>query len=467
MWGIQLISKGEIPLSRQIFLAFQSQILSGYLKEGQNLPSTRALAKDLGVSRNTVCEAYDMLWTEGYIVTKAGAPTRVAGGIRMEPKSLTNIKKPIAEPVRYRWDFKTGRPDLTAFPRAAWAQAVRGAAESLKDDDLAYGSPKGHAPLCEEIAQWLYRNRGMAVDPEDLFITSGSTQALHLLIGLLHREGLPFAVEDPSHPGIRTILCDRGFSAISMLADENGADVSVVEGKSLSAAYVTPSHQFPLGGILPAYRRAELIRMARQQSFYVIEDDYDSEFRYGGAPVSSLYSMDASAVIYVGTFSKTLFPALRIGFVILPAQLHKAWMHHRNYSDVQNPVLEQAALAEFLRSRKMDRHVRGMCRLYGEKRELLISELAAAFGGSIQPWGDISGLHIALRFEGLSFDEPFLRACAAKGIRVYALYEYGFDSTSHRDKLLLGYGHLRTEEIRGGVRALREAVDDFFNKKDA
>ncbi|MBE0601237.1 MAG: PLP-dependent aminotransferase family protein, partial [Firmicutes bacterium] len=284
------------------------------------------------------------------------------------------------------------------------------------------------------------------------------TQALYLLVEILQKDGRAFALENPSHPGVRTMIRDKGYPLHLMPVDDRGADISALEGQTVSAVYVTPSHQFPLGGILPADRRAALIRMAEEKDFYIIEDDYDSEFRYTGLPVSPIRSMSASRVIYVGTFSKTLFPALRIGFVVLPEALRKAWRHSRNFMDVQNPVLEQAALTWFLATRKMDKHIRRVKRLYAQKREALLAVLSDSFGNAVIPQGDASGLHIALRFPGQTFGDGFLDLCKEAGIRVLPVSTYCHGASGYQDTLLLGYGHLSPEQIVAGVRALHQAI---------
>ncbi|GAB6110156.1 hypothetical protein JCM19376_41120 [Fusibacter bizertensis] len=298
----------------------------------------------------------------------------------------------------------------------------------------------------------------MGVSPDDIFITSGATQALHLLVDILHKEGHVFALENPSHPGIRTVISDKGFPLHWMTVDRNGADITSLYGRSISAVYVTPSHQFPLGGFLPANRRAALIRMAIEKDFYIIEDDYDSEFRYGGSPITPIYSMNASHVIYVGTFSKTVFPALRLGFAVLPKPLQVKWKHYRNYMDVQNPILEQAVMAEFLRSRKMDKHVQRMRHAYDEKRKTLLECVKMTFGDSVCPWGDTSGLHVALQFPRLEFGDKFALNCKSAGIHVSPLTQYSVSRDDHKDKLLLGYGHLNSVQIQEGIRALHQII---------
>jgi GntR family transcriptional regulator / MocR family aminotransferase len=455
MWDVQLDRSGYNSLQRQLYQTLKDGILCGRIAAGEALPSTRELAGDLGVSRNTVVAAYDMLWTEGFIVNRQGAPSRVAEGLRLRPADRADAGTNAArKDERTLWDFRTGRPDLESFPWKQWNDGLRHAAESLTGKQYAYTGPKGYAPLCGEIARWLKRARNLEVDERDIFITSGSTQALYLLVDILHRDGQAFALEDPSHPGIRTMLRDRGIPICWMPVGEQGAEIGTIKGQALSAVYVTPSHQFPLGGILPADRRAELIRLSEGKDFYIIEDDYDSEFRYKGSPVSPIRSMSASRVIYVGTFSKTLFPALRIGFVVLPEALHEKWRHSRNFMDVQNPVLEQAALAWFLQTRRMDKHIRRMKRLYSEKRQALLEALKTAFAGTAIPKGDASGLHLALRFPGHSFGERFTEQCKKAGIQIMPVSKYCDNEGRYQDTLLLGYGHLTPAQIGEGIRAL-------------
>lgn len=463
MWGIDLHNGGGVGLSRRVYLALKARILKGQMRQGEALPSTRELAKSLGVSRNTVCVAYDMLWTEGFILSRQGAPSRVAGGLQMQSvRHLESAEKTETDAPEIRWDFKTGQPDLSGFPWKAWNEMIKAAADGLSAREFAYGGPKGYAPLCDEIARWLLRARGIEVDPKDVFVTSGSTQTLYLLVEILRRSGRAFALENPSHPGIRTMAADRGIPLRWLPVDSRGADVSALNGQAVSAVYVTPSHQFPLGGILPASRRASLIRLAAENDFYIIEDDYDSEFRYAGMPVSPIYAMDSSRVIYVGTFSKTMFPALRIGFVVLPEALQKKWRHSRNYLDVQNPVLEQAALARFLQTRRMDKHIRRMRRLYGEKRDALLMALRASFGDSVIPWGDASGLHVALQFSSRAFGRRFFGRCEEAGIRIAPVSQYCAGETGHEDKLLIGYGHLRQEQIGEGIKALSGLMQEKY-----
>jgi GntR family transcriptional regulator/MocR family aminotransferase len=465
MWGIDLDRQSAVPLKRQIYAQIRDHIAAGVLSAGEAVPSTRDLARDLCVSRNTVSEAYDMLTAEGYLLSSQGAATRVAEGLRLEPpRRGAPPAAPEARPVLF--SFRTGRPDLRQLPRSLWQQAMRRAAEGLTQEQYGYTGPQGLPELRSELAAWLFRSRGITAGPEDIFITAGATHALNLAAEVLDLTGRTIVMEDPCHSGMLQTFVNMKCSILTVPVDAQGMrtqllpDIAgdVVTG-DIAAVYVTPSHQFPLGGILPAPRRAALIRYARERGVYIIEDDYDSEFRYVGAPVAPLYTLDPSHVIYVGTFSKLLFPALRIGYAVVPRPLRERWSDLRTHDDVQNPPFEQAALAELLRTRKLDRHVQKMRRLYGARRRVLLEALKDAFGDGLVFFGDEAGLHVAVDFPGRKFGEDFRKRCLGAGLAVTPLETHCIEKGAHRSLLLLGYGHLEPDEIRAGIKALRELTD--------
>lgn len=467
MLGIQLQRKSDLSLARQIYQILRNQMTEGHLQPGELLPSTRELAQQLSISRNTAYEAYEMLSAEGYIISRQGAPTRVADGLRLEkPTPGPNETKKKTKPAfHYLADFRTGQPDLRQFPMPLWLQLHRKAAAELPIEQWGYTGPEGLPKLRGEIASWLFRNRGLSVHPQDIFITSGATQALHLLADLLCSDGREILIEDPCHIGMLRVLQGKNTKIQPVPVDKHGIQTGYLESTEACAIYVTPSHQFPLGGILPAARRAELIRFARDNNLYLIEDDYDSEFRYHGTPVAPLFSMDPERVIYVGTFSKILFPALRIGYVILPRQLQNQWCKLRTYADVQNTPFEQAALAEFLHTRKLDRHVQQMRRIYGQRRKILLQTLREVLGDNWSTWGDAAGLHLALEFPGMHFDKEFEMHCQKHGVFITPVEYHCIRKGLHVDKLLLGYGHLNIDEINKGIILLHNTLTRFVTQR--
>ncbi|MPM10544.1 HTH-type transcriptional regulatory protein GabR [bioreactor metagenome] len=461
MLGIELDRKSEIQLWRQTYQALKSLMLCGQLKAGEALPSTRQLAKELSVSRNTVCEAYDLLISEGYVISRQGSPTRVADGLCIQASeqatTSSGTDSRIGPPITV--SFQTGRPDLKQFPRFLWQQLMNKACDRLPLEAFGYTGPQGLPELREEIAAWLFRSRGLKISPDDIFVTAGATHGLHIIADILCEESKNILMEDPCHKGMLDTFINKGCTIVPIPADADGMQTDYLSkcGRK-GPIYVTPSHQFPLGGILPAARRTALIHFARENDLYIIEDDYDSEFRYSGESIAPLYTMDPQRVIYVGTFSKAVFPALRIGYVILPYKIQPQWRNLRTHTDVQNPPFEQAALSEFFRSRKLDRHIRKMRRIYGQRRQVLLQSLEAVFGRECTAYGDSAGLHVAIDFPGRRFDGAFMKNCLINGLYITPLESHCIEKGRHLSMLLMGYGHLEPDEIKRGVALLSDTM---------
>lgn len=466
MWNIELIREGAVTLARQIYQTIRDGIMDDRIVAGEALPSSRELARQLGVSRNTVNEAYSMLLVEGFITSRQGAPTRVVEGLKLN-KTLPQTLPEKAANLRpsYRSDFRTGQPDLRCFPRYLWKQLLNQAIDELPLSQYTYMKPDGLPVLQAEIAAWLFRSRGLSVDAPAIFVTAGATHALHLLAEILCDDEHAIVIEDPCHLGMLGALQGKGYPIHPTAVDENGIQPHLIDGHNAVAVYVTPSHQFPLGGILPATRRAALVHLARENDLYIIEDDYDSEFRYSGAPVAPMYSMDTQRVIYVGTFSKILFPGLRIGYTIVPPALQNRLRYARIHNDVQNPPFEQAALAKLLHARKLERYVQKMRKIYSGRRQALLEALEATFGKTWRCWGDAAGLHMALEFPGVRFEDEFTQACQKHQLNVTTLEHHCICKGKHLDKILLGYGHLDNEEIRAGVAALYQVMREAFPER--
>ena len=458
MYSIQVQRKSAIPIKRQIYQKIRDQIFIGVLTAGVALPSTRELAEQIKVSRNTVCEAYEMLIAEGFVLHRQGAPTRIAEGLQLEIDLEKKTEIKVIKKPHYIVDFQTGRPDLKRFPQYLWQQMMHKTTATLQLDDFGYSNPQGLIALRSEISAWLLRSKGLSVQEQDVFISSGATQALHLISNLLGGHGNKIAIEDPCNQGVLKTILNTGCSIEPIPVDEHGIQTEWLNKTKVRAVYTTPSHQFPLGGILPAVRRAALVRYAKANEAYLVEDDYDSEFRYLGDPIAPLYAMAPNKVIYIGTFSKTLFPAIRIGYVILPRELQAAWCELRLHTDVQNTPFEQAALAEFLRTRKFDRHIRSMKKLYGERRTVLLEALKFHFANTWKSWGDAAGLHLAIEFQKGNFDSDFFECCKKNGLKITSVDYHGIQKGLHLNKLLLGYGHLEPEEIQKGIGILHSVM---------
>ncbi|MCC8165823.1 MAG: PLP-dependent aminotransferase family protein, partial [Planctomycetes bacterium] len=448
-----------VPLARQIHRHICDLITGSRLRAGDALPSTRGLAAALQVSRNTVNEAYAILWAEGFIVGRQGSGYTVEKNLVLPGRTASAAPTPDvpARPIRY--DFRTGIPDLDQFPYRAWTRCQRHLLETVRPSDMHYGDTGGYPPLRAAIADWLLRSRGMAVEPDAVHITAGATHALSLAVDATGRGGGHFIVENPCHVGIVSMLRLKRVSFSWLPVDESGFRPDRLDRRRvLTGVYVTPSHQFPLGHVLSARRRTSLIAMARERDFYIIEDDYDSEFRYDGPALTPLHSLDPDRVIYVGTFSKILYPALRIGFAIVPPALRPAWREFRRYTDVQNTISDQVVLARFLEERGLDRHVKTMTKAYGQKRAALVAAVTARFGDTVNVLGDSAGLHLAVTMPGRIFDRVFADACRNGGLAVMPCSRYVLAGTDYADTLLLGYGNVRTDRIEDGVAFLEKAI---------
>ena len=351
-----------VMLSRQVYEQVKALILRGDLKAEEKLPSSRTLGKDLGIARHTVLEAYEQLLAEGYLEARHGSGTRVAHGIAavmLKPGTAVPLpaqRRPQAHVIETGCvNFRSGIPALENFPQKEWGRLYRGICESLPGRAFRYSSPGGVWELREAIAAYLFRVRGIRVPPERVMITSGSTQGLRIVAGLLRGDGDTVLVEDPVHTGLLEVVARAGYAVEGLRADERGMDTSALEtfnrekAARIAFAYVTPSHQYPLGGVLPVQRRQALISFAQAFGCRIVEDDYDSEFRYEGAPLSSLYELAPETVVYLGSFSKILAPAMRLGFAIVPETLQEPWRREKLYTDVctQTPW-SQHALAAFI-----------------------------------------------------------------------------------------------------------------------
>lgn len=471
MW-ISLDAASQLSLNRQISAQIRELILRGHLAAGDRLPSTRQLGKELHVARSTVLEAYDQLLAEGYLESRRGSGTHVAQGIRPQPQMCGQKTATVdhacddarSDPPGLV-NFQSGIPALEHFPAAEWGRLYRQVCDTLPASALRYCRPQGIAELQEAIAGWLLRMRGLHAAPEQIMITTGATQGLRLVARLLHRPDALAIVEDPVHRGLVEVISRAGYAIEGVAADVHGMDVGRLQylpeqtAQRCAFVYVTPSHQYPTGGILSAQRRQALVNFARQRDCMVVEDDYDGEFRFEGTPVSALRELAPDRVIYIGSFSKILAPALRMGFAVVPQELVRRWAEEKQYTDVHTDALSQRALASFIASGGLERHIWKMCKLYKRKRLCLLECLRRHFGGSFTASGQAAGLHLVAGFPGIRFSDEVLAGMRAKGVRAVPVEHHSLcRNGAHEHELILGYAHLSEPSMEHGVHALRRAL---------
>jgi GntR family transcriptional regulator/MocR family aminotransferase len=423
--------------------ALRDAVRGGRLAPGARLPATRRLAEELGVSRGTVKAAYDQLIAEGYLTARQGSGTVVAplpAAETRSPESATRARAPL-------FDLRPGSPDVGAFPAAAWVRAVRRAVAAAPVSAYDYGDPLGRIELRTALSEYLGRARGVVAPPERILVTSGAVQGLALLTRVL--DGGTVAMEDPGLPFHRDVVRRAGGRVVPVRVDELGVEVDDL--REPAAVVVTPAHQYPTGVTLHPSRRRALTDWARARGALVVEDDYDGEFRYDRQPVGALQGMAPGQVVYLGTASKTLGPALRLGWMVLPPHLVAPVADAKLHSDHSTETIGQLALAELIRSHAYDRHVRA-CRLrYRRRRDRLVERLGT--GRRIQ--GIAAGLHALVEVED---ETAVLARAAAEGLAVGSLREH-WHAAGPREGLVVGYGTPREGAYPGALEALVRVLE--------
>lgn len=455
----------DIPLIRQVYEQIRTRILHGELIAGECLPPTRELATNLGISRNVVVEAYDQLFAEGYIEGRQGSGTYVAEGAYLEQQekadflSFINLQHLKEEPSDVI-DFRSGLPALDMFPRKIWGQIARQVCTDTTNSIFGYGHPEGRIELRHVLSRYLKKQRGVHCHPDQLIITTGATQALSLVAKLFLSSGDEVIIEDPITREIQTIFTSPGASLYPIPVDEQGMKTELIPlNRKPSFIFVTPSHQFPLGGTLPIQRRIQLIQFARKVDSFIVEDDYDSEFRYQGAPINSLQGLDPNRVIYIGTFSKIMSPALRLGYLILPPSLTKHCRYLKWFTDLHTPSLQQLIMTRFIDERHLEKHIRRMKKVYANRRDHVKKCLVREFGNYVKISGDSTGLHLIAEFKSTNFsDEKVNELLEIHKVKIYPVELHTIQKGTHKNKIILGYGNLAIEEIEEGVLRLKKGL---------
>ncbi|MEU7055303.1 PLP-dependent aminotransferase family protein [Streptomyces sp. NPDC046197] len=442
--------------------ALREAVRTGRLTPGTRLPSSRSLAADLGIARNTVADAYADLVAEGWLTARQGSGTRVAPGApptpcgrrgRAVPGAPGRSAQPRREPGRPAYDLTPGTPDLASFPRTEWLRAARRALASAPNEALGYGDPCGRVELRTALAGYVSRARGVRADADRIVVCSGFAQGLKLLGEVLARRGLDsLAVEAYGLDVHRTIAEQAGLGTVPLPFDDFGTRPDVPAG--VSAVLLNPAHQFPMGGVLRPRRRAAVVEWARRTGGLVLEDDYDGEFRYDRQPVGALQDLDPEHVIHLGTVSKSLAPGLRLGWMVLPGSLLPDVVAARRAGGWSGGVLDQLTLAEFITSGAYDRHIRAARLRYRRRRDALVRALAER-APRIRVTGIAAGLHAVLELPP-GTESSVVRAAAWQGLAVHGLsrFRHPRATTEPLDALVVGYGTPPDHAWAGALDAL-------------
>ncbi|MBX3032202.1 MAG: PLP-dependent aminotransferase family protein [Chloroflexi bacterium] len=451
------------PLHRQLEHGLREVVRSGRLPLGSALPSSRALAGELGVSRGIVVEAYEQLVAEGYLATRPGGTTTIAC---IPNEALA--RRPLASAASVRHDFRPGRPAVTEFPRAVWLRSVRRVMETAPDDRLGYLDGRGMPELRLALARYLDRVRGTCSDPDDVIVCTGFAQGLGLVARVLLAQGATrIAMEAPTDPDVRAMVEEIGLAIVDVPVDTEGIRVDRLATTEATAVVVTPAHQYPTGAVLTAERRAALVAWATATGGLIIEDDYDAEFRYDREPIGSLQGLVPDHVVYAGSASKILAPGLRLGWLIAPTRIAPTLAAAKKRADQGSSALDQLAFADFLDRGELDRHLRRVRPIYRRRRDLLLAALARHLP-ELDPCGASAGLHVLTWLPDGLDETAVVEAATAAGIGLAGVHvrpaPYPVIRTprpggpEERGGLIFGYGQVEERDIEAGVVALARVL---------
>ncbi|MEV0148828.1 MULTISPECIES: PLP-dependent aminotransferase family protein [unclassified Nonomuraea] len=481
---LRLDRESAEPLRAQLERELREAIRAGRLAAGERLPSSRVLARGLGVSRGLVVDCFAQLQAEGYLVTRAGSATRVAACAPIPPPPAKGPASPASAPgapPRPAVDFRPGVPDLASFPRQDWLWALREATRIMPDSGLGYGAPYaatsaealteapggtaaasyGDAELRAVLAAYLSRVRGAVAGPDRLVICSGFAQGYGLVLRVLADRGVRLvAVEDPGDPDQRLLAARAGLETVAVPVDEDGVDVRALAATGARAVVLTPAHQCPTGVALAPARRLELVAWAREREATIIEDDYDAEFRYDRDPVGSLQGLAPGHVAALGSVSKALVPVLRLGWILCPPHLAPAVAAEKHLADRGSPGLDQLALALLMRSGRYDRHLRRVRAVYARRRDALVAALARHAPG-VELRGLAAGFHAVARLPETVTEEAVVSAARERSVGLYGMSGYRADPASQPARppeLVIGFGNVREDAIGRGIAAIADLL---------
>jgi GntR family transcriptional regulator/MocR family aminotransferase len=443
------------PLGSQLERELREAIRFRRLAPDERLPSSRALARELGLSRGLVQECYAQLLAEGYLSARSGSGTYVAAGAADAGAADTPA---MAAPSAMEIDFVLGRPDLASFPRRDWMWALREVSRTAPAQVFGYGDPRGSEDLRRVLAAYLRRVRGAVADPERIVICGGFAQGMNLVFRVLAQQGVRrVAFEDPGHPHNQSCAERWGLDAIPVPIDEHGIDVEALAASGARAVLLMPAHQSPTGVVLAPERRQALVEWADACDATIVEDDYDSEFRYDREPVGTLQGLASHRTALIGTVSKSLSPALRLGWIVCPPAQLDAVVTEKQREDRGSPTLDQLALAVFIQSGRFDRHLRRMRTVYGRRRRALIDALAQ-HAPAVRLDGLAAGIHAVARLPDDHDENEVAAQARERSIGLYPLSRYRATPRPSPPQLALGFGDLSETQIRRGIATVADLL---------
>ncbi|WP_434293387.1 PLP-dependent aminotransferase family protein [Clostridium botulinum] len=465
----------SVPLYIQIYEAYRSAILSNHLEPNSKLASIMQLKQSLCVSRNTIEMAYLQLLSEGFIYSKSGSGYFVSDLDNYESLDYSNNQSSSKEisirPIESlhlsrshaKYDFKPGSVEHNQFPFKKWNRVAENIMSLENEEILTYSDPRGESLLRIEISKYLKCSRGVNCHPDQIIIGAGTQTLISLLCFILGKnKPLKVAVEDPGFTAVRKAFEWNDCDIMPISLNNNVFDISMLKSKldCPSAIYLTPSNQHPMGGLLNVSERLSLLNWSKNKDTYIIEDDYDSEFRYNIHPVPTIFSLDQfEKVIYLGTFSKTLFPAMHIGYIVLPKNIAEEFVEIGCYYNQTASKIHQLTIAEFMKSGYFEQHIRKMRTLYAKKHKKIVDSIKNAFGSHAHIIGDHAGVNLALRVNRPYSENDLIQRAKEVGVIVYPIsfYHSNQKSTNKHNDIFLGYGHMKLEEIEQGITLLGEA----------
>jgi GntR family transcriptional regulator / MocR family aminotransferase len=452
---VSVTRDGPATLGAQIEDQLRRAIRDGSLKTGSRVPSTRDLARQLDVSRRVVVDAYSQLAAEGYLVLRQGARPKVS---EAAVPSEVSSSEPAVAPAVPRFDLRPRAPDVSSFPRAAWLRSLRQALAEIADPDLLYGDPRGVEALRSALAEYLGRVRGVVADPARVVVTSGYSQGQGIVCRVLAARGVKrIAFEDPSHPEQRRIAAAAGLEIVPVAVDEGGVRIEELEQADVDAVILTPAHQHPTGAVLAGDRRPPLLEWLRERDAIAIEDDYDAEYRYDRAAVGALQGLEPDRIVYAGSVSKTLAPALRLGWLVVPEHLVDAVTDEKDLADCGTARIEQQAFASFFARGELDRHLRRMRTEYRRRRDVLVEALGDALPEATIH-GIAAGLHATVELPDDYDERAILEQARARRIDLTTMRDFWIEPGSGPPTLLVGYGQVPEPAIKTAGSELAEAV---------